>query len=94
MVNVSSPNITQLIDALERSDLVKRVAGVKDRRMTNVVLTKAGLGLCQEMVPAVAELMTQTCAVFSQDDLDQLIRLLEKFRLNLARPDESTALSP
>ena len=88
-IKVSSPNITQLIDVLERSGMVKRTVGVKDRRMTNVVLTEAGVRLCREMIPAVAELMTQTCAVFSQEELNQLVRLLEKFRLHLARPGES-----
>ena len=82
-INVSSPNITQLIDALERSGMVKRTVGVKDRRMTNVALTAAGLRLCGEMIPAIAELMSQTCAVFSQEEADQLVGLLERFRDNL-----------
>jgi DNA-binding MarR family transcriptional regulator len=43
------PDITRLIDRLAKRGLVKRSAGVRDRRVVEVAITKEGLALLKEL---------------------------------------------
>lgn len=88
-LDVTSPNVTQLIDALERDGLVERAASESDRRVTLARLTRAGEALCAEAVPAMGRFMQETMAPFSSEEMDQLAQLLGRFRDHLARMKES-----
>lgn len=48
------PSITRLVDNLEKSNLVKRVASDNDRRINRIYLTKQGQKL-EEQTMAMAE---------------------------------------
>lgn len=84
-LNVTSANVTQLIDGLERDGLVERVVSAPDRRVTLARLTEAGRQRCEEMVPAMVQLMSDTCAMFSEEEKKELVALLTKFRKELRR---------
>jgi len=83
-MNVTSPNVTQLIDALEREGLVERVVSETDRRVTLAQLTPEGVAKCSELVPGMARFMQETSAVLTQAEMVQLVDLLTKFRNHLA----------
>ena len=83
-MNVTSGNVTQLIDALEREGLVERVVSETDRRITYAQLTRGGAEKCDEMVPAMAQFMEESAAAaLSRDEMNELTRLLNKFRHHL-----------
>jgi DNA-binding MarR family transcriptional regulator len=82
-MNVTSPNVTQLIDALEREGLVERVVSETDRRVTLAQLTPDGTAKCSELVPAMARFMQETSGDLTQDEMVQLVDLLNKFRNHL-----------
>ncbi|HEY7466265.1 MAG TPA: MarR family transcriptional regulator [Dehalococcoidia bacterium] len=84
-LNVTSPNVTQLIDALEREGLVEREGGDSDRRVTYARLTPSGAARCDELVPAMAGFMVKTCAGLSDEELDTLVNILSKLRSHLER---------
>jgi MarR family 2-MHQ and catechol resistance regulon transcriptional repressor len=84
-LNVSSPNVTQLIDGLERDGLVERSVSESDRRVTYAQLTGSGETLCAEAVPAMGRFMQETTAPFSSAEMDQLTDLLARFRHHLAQ---------
>jgi DNA-binding MarR family transcriptional regulator len=84
-LNVTSPNVTQLIDALEREGLVERISGDTDRRVTFARLTPAGEARCEELVPAMAAFIIKTCEGLSDEELESLARILTKFCSNLDR---------
>jgi len=84
-MNVTSPNVTQLIDALEREGLVERAISESDRRVTYAQLTKDGEARCAELIPAMARFMQETMAPLSTDEMNQLTELLRRFRYNLAQ---------
>ena len=84
VMNVTSPNVTQLIDALEKDGLVERVVNESDRRVTYAELTPEGDAKCAEIVPAMAQFMKQTCDALSTEEKAQLVRLLTKLRGHLA----------
>jgi DNA-binding MarR family transcriptional regulator len=84
-LNVTSANVTQLIDGLEREGLVERLINAPDRRVTFARLTAAGESRCAEMVPAMVQLMESTLEAFSAEEKAQLVTLLQKFRSDVRR---------
>jgi len=86
---VTSPNVTQLIDALETEGYVERVVSETDRRVTFARLTPDGERRCTELVPAMAGFMEATTDALSTEELQQLTALLEKLRENLPQPGET-----
>ena len=87
-MNVTSPNVTQLIDALEREGLVERVISESDRRVTYARLTPAGEQRCAELIPAMARFMQESCAPLTSEEMDLLTELLGRFRHNLTQLKE------
>jgi DNA-binding MarR family transcriptional regulator len=82
-LNVTSANVTQLIDGLERDGLVEREISAPDRRVTFARLTPQGEDRCARMVPEIVSLMQETMAMFSRPEKVQLASLLGKFRREL-----------
>jgi DNA-binding MarR family transcriptional regulator len=87
-MDVTSPNVTQLIDALERDGLVERATSESDRRVTYARLTRAGEALCADAIPAMGRFMQETMAPFSSEEMVQLTRLLARFRHHLSQLNE------
>jgi DNA-binding MarR family transcriptional regulator len=82
VLNVTSPNITYLIDGLEREGLAVRVAHPSDRRTGYVELTDKGRELASQLVPGMAEFMGEMSAGMTEDEKKALIALLDKFHRN------------
>ena len=74
------PGITGLIDRLEDAGLVSRQRSEEDRRVVNVSITQAGLDVLSRLDQPLLELHRKVMAPFSQEELAELIRLLEKAR--------------
>jgi len=85
---VTSPNVTQLIDALEGDGYVERVVSETDRRVTFARLTKSGEERCSTLVPAMAGFMEATTEALTTEELQQLAMLLQKLRENLPQPGD------
>jgi DNA-binding MarR family transcriptional regulator len=81
-LNVTSPNVTYLIDGLEREGLVTRVAHPSDRRTGFVELTAKGRELAAALVPGMAEFMGEMSKGMTDDEKRTLIELLDKFHRN------------
>ncbi|HEX5367910.1 MAG TPA: MarR family transcriptional regulator [Dehalococcoidia bacterium] len=83
-MGTSPPNVTQLLDALERDGLVERVINRENRRITYARMTEAGIAKCDQMVPAMVGFMEKTMEVLSANEKGQLENLLLKLRVHLA----------
>ena len=81
-LNVTSPNVTYLIDGLEREGLVVRVAHPSDRRTGFVELTDKGREIAGAVVPGMAEFMAQMSKGLTEEEKNTLIALLDKFHRN------------
>jgi DNA-binding MarR family transcriptional regulator len=97
-VRVTAPNLSQLLDAMERDGLVKRQVGQPDRRVTHVSLTPLGKRLAEAVVPAMARLMTTGLTGFSDEEKSRFHDFLVRFRKNietapmLTRPFQETII--
>ena len=79
-VGVTTTNITNLIDGLERDGWVERFTSPSDRRVTYVQLTAQGKERCDELIPATARFTSQLFAALSDEEKASLIATLQKLR--------------
>ncbi len=77
------PGITGLIDRLEKIELVQRERSQEDRREIFVAITPKGLAMLAALDEPVLQLHRALLGHLTRDELDELIRLLEKARAPL-----------
>jgi DNA-binding MarR family transcriptional regulator len=79
-VGVTTTNVTNLIDGLERDGWVERQANPADRRMTYVQLTDSGRERCAQLIPATARFTSDMFSSLTDEEKTQLIAILGKLR--------------
>lgn len=74
------PDITRLLDRVEKHGLISRAREEKDRRVVRTRITRAGLELLERMDKPVEEGARRVLGHLGHDRLTQLIGLLEAAR--------------
>ncbi len=74
------PDITRLVDRLEKRSLVQRSREAKDRRVITTRVTEAGLKILSEMDRPVTELHKTQLGHLTKKQAQELIQLLELSR--------------
>ncbi len=74
------PDITRLVDRLEKAGLVRRCRIPRDRRVVMVKIAEKGLKILAELDQPVARLHTRQLGHLTRDELAQLSRLLAQAR--------------
>jgi DNA-binding MarR family transcriptional regulator len=74
------PDITRLLDRLEKRKLITRARGTLDRRVVTTRITPAGLRLLGSLDEPMAELHRSLFKHMPKQDLRKLSSLLEKVR--------------
>jgi len=77
---VRDPDVTRLLDRLEKKGLVERHRSEKDRRVLVVKISPAGLELLQTADHPVREAMNSSMQKLKKETLLLLIEALEKVR--------------
>jgi len=87
-LGVTRPNITKLVDGLERQGLVTRVPHPVDRRMVQAQLTPDGAAVAAHALPGRVALMERAWASLDDDELERLVWMLRRAAAELvgARP--------
>ena len=81
-----APDITRLLDRLERRGLIVRQRPADNRRMVRVAITKTGMALLKELDPQVGACNKRQLGHLKKGELQSLIELLRAAR----RPHESS----
>jgi len=76
------PNVTRMLDALERKKLIFRQP--TDRRRYSIFLTKEGKKLQEKLLPIVLEVQEKAINALTKNDLKTLQNLLNKIYGNLS----------
>jgi len=84
-MQVTSANVTFLVDGLEKDELVRRVPSLTDRRTVYVELTDTGLAFAERIVPSLAGFMAAMLEDFDDAEKRQLSQLLDRVRRNAER---------
>lgn len=82
MMLVNRPNITSLVNRMERDGLVRRTT-TTDRRFNIIKLTRRGRSLLDRVEPRYAREVSRVISTLSQTDRRRLIGLLETIRRTL-----------
>jgi DNA-binding MarR family transcriptional regulator len=85
------PDVTRLIDRLERKGLCERRRSTTDRRAIWVVITQAGLELVNQLDAPVRTLLKKTLGHMSTQELELVSQLLVKARSPVCRQAEAQA---
>jgi MarR family 2-MHQ and catechol resistance regulon transcriptional repressor len=80
---VSGGNMTVVVDNLEKDALVERVRSRTDRRVVVVQLTTKGQRLFREVFPSHAAFVEKTASVLTDEEQEELSRLLKKLGIGL-----------
>jgi DNA-binding MarR family transcriptional regulator len=75
-LGVTRPNVTKLVDGLERGGLVERLPHPTDRRMVQAHVTREGLQVAERALPGRGEQMERLWDALEDDELVQLVALL------------------
>lgn len=73
-----APDVTRLIDRLERRGLVERVRSRTDRRLSMTRITRSGLDLLKRMDPRIQQVQRAFNQQLTVRELKQLSTLCEK----------------
>lgn len=76
--SMTNPTVTGLVQKLEEKDLVKRRPHPEDRRSKVLVLTDRAVGMKEELLALADDLEQQMTRKLSDDECDQLAKLLIK----------------
>ena len=79
MIN-RDPDITRLVDRLERRGLVARSREGRDRRVTTTRITPAGLELLESLDRPIEEFNQRMLGPLGEQRLRTLVQLLESAR--------------
>ncbi len=77
------PDVTRLVDRLDRRGLVDRARDIKDRRVVRTRITKAGAALLAELDDPVDELHARQLGHVGSKRLIDLVALLDEARAKL-----------
>jgi DNA-binding MarR family transcriptional regulator len=76
------PNVSRMLDALERKKLISRQA--TDRRKYSIYLTEDGKALMEKILPIVAQLRKKTTTGLLVREIEALESILEKIYRNIS----------
>jgi DNA-binding MarR family transcriptional regulator len=80
------PNITRMLDALEKKRLLFRQPDPRDRRKYRIYLSKEGKQLYEGLAPLANTLRESVTRNLTRQELDRLKDTLNKIQQNLGRP--------
>ena len=79
------PNITRMLDALEKKRLIFRQPDPRDRRKFCVYLTKEGKQLHERLLPLAQTLRERVTQSLSQPEIDRIKETLGKINQNIGQ---------
>ena len=79
------PNITRIINILEKMELVTKTPDVNKRKIYKINITEKGKRVYEETLPAVAEHWQNTVKGVTDEELDSCLKVLNKIKANLEK---------
>jgi MarR family transcriptional regulator, 2-MHQ and catechol-resistance regulon repressor len=86
-LSVTPPNITSLIDRLEKKGLVKRTEDKKDRRKTEIQLTTNGKELYETVTESYKGYIQESFSALTPEEQDRLSQILGKLKAETSRKE-------
>jgi len=81
-LSIEAPTVSQLLNKLEKRNLILRKHSKKDKRTIDVYLTEQGYQLLKETIPIIAERLDKSFGSLSKSRREQLDSLTKQVRNN------------
>ena len=72
------PNVTRMIDILEKKRLVKRMPDEENRRISKIFLTDKGREIALKYMPLIKKVTSSACEILNEQEIDTLTNILWK----------------
>lgn len=79
-LSLASSTVTDLVDCMERNELVERIRDVEDRRIIRLKITKQGLKVVDAVVEQRRNYLAEVFEDIDSETLQELLRLLTLLR--------------
>ncbi len=76
-MHISNPTVTGLVDRLEKAGYVRRCPNKKDRRVTNIMITKKGEKLTKDFLLNVNKKWNIILSKLKSDDQESFLRIFK-----------------
>jgi len=83
--------LCRMVDRMQEADLIERRQDPSDRRVWRLFLTDKARRLLEDLQPLGREVMALALDGIAQEERDELRRLLDRIRQNLARRSNSSS---
>jgi DNA-binding MarR family transcriptional regulator len=87
-LHLAAATVTSMLQRMERQGLIERWTDETDQRLTRIRLTDAGRELNEGLAVAMAEAITAATSPLTEEDREELARLLGLLADNTAREME------
>jgi DNA-binding MarR family transcriptional regulator len=87
-LRVTPPNVTGMVDRLERKELVRRLASPGDRRKKEIQLTAKGESLYERVRDGYSASIQGSLDALTREEQEILAKLLRKLRDEIVRREE------
>lgn len=77
------PNITRIINILEKTGFVTRTSDVNKRKIIKINITEKGKEAYNQALPTVLELWQESVEGVSDEELQSCLKVLNKIKVNL-----------
>jgi DNA-binding MarR family transcriptional regulator len=93
-LRVTPPNVTGMVDRLERKELVRRLASPGDRRKKEIRLTAKGESLYERVRNGYSASIQESLDALTREEQEILAKLLRKLRNEIVRREEEKGPHP
>lgn len=77
------PNITRIINILEKLELINRVSDTNRRKIYKIFITEKGKNVYGEVLPVILKIWKETIKDIDENELNTCIDVIEKIKHNL-----------
>lgn len=83
LMNIKESTLARLMDRMEKEDLIERLKDPKDKRITNIILTKLGQAKRKEIMPQGELFNEDVSKDISDQEMEIFLRVLSKMVSNI-----------
>lgn len=77
-LKLENSTISGILERMEKKELIKRSISKEDRRFIQVILTKKGASLKEDVLATVEQVNNEVLSIFTAEECDQLKKILRK----------------
>jgi DNA-binding MarR family transcriptional regulator len=75
-LKLENSTISGILERMEKKELIKRSISKEDRRFIQVILTKKGASLKEDVLATVEQVNNEVLSIFTAEECDQLKKIL------------------